>query len=677
MAVNGSELMAQLKNAMAARARFDPRDPADTSLWHLDAAHLVAAILDASKLGGRPARLWLRGARIIGELAVSGIATSVSCDFESCVFERAINLSQTSMPALTLRGGELPGFEGSKAHIAGDLQLSAQLQVLAPIRLAGAKVDGSVAIIDATLHGDGLVALDCDRILVGENLLLGERTVLGAALRLDNAHINGNLTCCARVSYPADRSIDANLLRVDGNVTFERGYACSGTIRLAGATIGGRLHFTGGSVSKGGSRDYAIDGENLAVAQNMDLDGHMVIEGPVNVPFAQLGAQLSLDDVSIHACGEMALNGQGAVVKGDVVVSGNSEVQGQVDFTGATINGDLACNQAAFHNPSDKAVVADRATIGGSLFLRSSRIWGTVGFMGAHIAGDLDCIDAQIHSPGGDAILGRRALIDKDVQLCDGFVAEGTVDLVRIVVSGSLRCEQGTLNAPGLRSLDLRGARIVGVFNLLPAARPQGDVDLRDAQCAVFRDDENTWPETILLDGFTYGNIDPEPHVDQRLRWLRRNRGGYSARCYEQLISVLHSAGNEEDARRVALEGQHERARLVPIYVRPLYWIWGATVGYGYSLRRLFPWLVGLVAFGTVFFWATFPAAFTPTSKVVPAFNPFVYTLDILVPVFKFGQSDAWLASGSALYLGWIFTIVGWALAAAIVAGLSQIVRRS
>lgn len=676
MAVDSSELTAQIVAAIAARTWLDPRPRAETSLWELDAAHLVSAVLDAGKVGGRPGRLRIRGAGIHGDVDLSGVVTVVTCEFESCVFERALQLRQASLPALRFRGGELPGLSANQIHVAGDIELSAHVQVLGPIHLAGARVDGSMEIVDATLHGNESVALDCDRITVGENFLLGEPTTLGAAFRLDNAYIKGNLTCRARVSHPVDRSIDANLLRVDGNVTFERGYACAGTLRLAGGNIGGRLHFTGGSVSKGERRDYAIDGENLTVAQNVDLDGRMEIDGPIYLPFAQLGAQLCLEGVRLHAPDVTALDGQGAEIKGDVFVSRNSDVQGRVDFTGANIKGDLACDHASFHNLSDKAVVAERASVGGSMFFEASRIWGTVDLMGAHVGGDLNCTGAQIHS-SGEAILARRASIDKDVQLCTDFVAEGTIDLVRVVVGGSLRFETATLKGPQVRSLDLRGARIVGVFNLLPSTPPQGEVDLRDAQCAVFRDDEPTWPETFLLAGFTYGNIDPEPRVEQRLRWLRRNKDGYSARCYEQLMSVLHSAGREEEARRVALDGQHQRAKTVPLYVRPLYWIWGATVGYGYSLRRLFPWLVGLLTFGTVFFWAMYPTAFTPTSKVVPTFNSFIYSLDILVPVFKFGQSDAWIASGSALYVGWIFTIVGWALAAAIVAGLSQIVRQS
>jgi cytoskeletal protein CcmA (bactofilin family) len=678
MAINRSQIPAMLRASMTSGTCLDPRQHGDTNLWEVEAADLVAAILETSPTPSRPRRLWLRGAQITGDLDLSGATVTVACEFESCRFENSIQIERASLRSLTLRDGSLQrGLEGNQSHIVGDLVLSGQVEASAPIQLAGAKVDGSILVENAKLHGDDLVALDCNRISVGENFVLGPGTWLGSALLLNNGSVKGNLSCSAKVSCPADRSIDANLMHVDGNVTFDLGYACTGTVRLAGATIGGRLHFDGGAVSKGTQRDYAIDAENICVAQNVDLGAKMTIDGPVHFAFAQLGAQLCLNGMTVRACGDTALNGQGAEVKGDVVVSDRSDVQGLVDFTGAVINGDLACDHAAFHNPANRAIVADRAQIGGSMFLRKSQVWGSVGLMGSHVGGDLDCIGAKIHNAGGDAIVVRRTQVDKDVLFCTGFAAEGKLDLVRINIAGSLRFEDSTFDAPGLTVIDLRGANIVGVFNLLPTRSPQGNVDLRDAKCAVLRDEEKTWPATFSLDGFTYGSLDLELEVPERLRWLQLNTGGYSARSYEQLINVLHSNGSEEKARRVALDGQHQRAKQVPWFVRPLYFVWGITVGYGYSLRRLFPWLVGLLTFGTVFFWLMYPASFTATAAHVPAFNPFVYTLDIVVPVFNLGENSAWLASGPTLYVGWALSVIGWALAAAIVAGLSQIVRRS
>ncbi|MFI7239571.1 hypothetical protein [Streptomyces cyaneofuscatus] len=73
-------------------------------------------------------------------------------------------------------------------------------------------------------------------------------------------------------------------------------------------------------------------------------------------------------------------------------------------------------------------------------------------------------------------------------------------------------------------------------------------MDLRSAQATWFRDGEQSWPEKVLLDGFTYGAIRsedssaaaddggtrPAHEVARRLDWVRRNPG-YSPQPYEQL----------------------------------------------------------------------------------------------------------------------------------------------
>jgi hypothetical protein len=677
MAEAGStDIIALLRETIDTGVCFDPRH-SDAGTWDLEARWLLESLVDPEGVGKKKERrLCLHGARFNEAVDLGGVSIPFPLVFEQCVFDQPLQLESASLAALRIRGGKVADLEARRIHVAVDLELSDGVQVTSPVRLVGAAIDGTLHVAHATLDGDGEVALDCDRATVGENLMLGAKTRLGAALHLKNCHVKGNLHCSAHIAHADGLSIGANLLTVDGNATFDGDYACVGTVDLTGATIGGRLHFDGGVIAKGADRANAIEADGLAVAQNADFDGGVSIEGVVQLPFARLSAQLCFNGVTLRACDAMALNGQGAEVAGDVVISQESEVFGSVDFTGAIIKGDLACDHATLRQPGGGALVISRADIGGATFLDHSKVWGEVTLMGTHIGGDLNCLAAEIHNPGKSAILARRAKLDKEVLLNDGFIAEGAVDLVRVVVGGGLRCEGGSFSAPGQKALDLRGAQIGGVFWFQPKEKPQGEVNLRDAQCAVLRDDESAWPDLLVLDGFSYRSFDAEPNVGQRVRWLERNHG-YSARIYEQLIGVLRANGNEEGARNVALARQRQRARLVPIYVRALYWVWGATVGYGYSLRRLLPWLVGLLATGTVFFWAMYPVAFTPTSKTTPTFNSFIYTLDLLVPVIRLGQSDAWVTSGAALYVGWIFTIVGWALAAALVAGLSQVVRRN
>jgi hypothetical protein len=53
-----------------------------------------------------------------------------------------------------------------------------------------------------------------------------------------------------------------------------------------------------------------------------------------------------------------------------------------------------------------------------------------------------------------------------------------------------------------------------------------------------------------------------------------------------------------------------------------------------------------------------------------------IYTLDRLIPVVSFGLRDAFAASGAAQWLAFAYTLLGWLLTVAVLAGLNAAVRR-
>lgn len=60
-----------------------------------------------------------------------------------------------------------------------------------------------------------------------------------------------------------------------------------------------------------------------------------------------------------------------------------------------------------------------------------------------------------------------------------------------------------------------------------------------------------------------------------------------------------------------------------------------------------------------------------------PTFQPVIYTLDVLLPVVGLGQNSAWQPAISGLMTWyWGLTAAGWVLGAAIVVGLTGILKR-
>ena len=74
--------------------------------------------------------------------------------------------------------------------------------------------------------------------------------------------------------------------------------------------------------------------------------------------------------------------------------------------------------------------------------------------------------------------------------------------------------------------------------------------------------------------------------------------------------------------------------------------------------------------------YGAYPAHMHRAAQVVPAFQPVVYALDALLPIVNFGQQQAWVPQGPALACSWLLTGAGWILTTAVVAGLTNALKR-
>ena len=59
----------------------------------------------------------------------------------------------------------------------------------------------------------------------------------------------------------------------------------------------------------------------------------------------------------------------------------------------------------------------------------------------------------------------------------------------------------------------------------------------------------------------------------------------------------------------------------------------------------------------------------------MPEFNPWLYTVDQLLPIVDFGYNK-WVTSGPALYISVAISALGWILATALIAATASILRR-
>jgi hypothetical protein len=223
------------------------------------------------------------------------------------------------------------------------------------------------------------------------------------------------------------------------------------------------------------------------------------------------------------------------------------------------------------------------------------------------------------------------------------------------------------------------------------------------------------WPPQGLLrlDGFTYTRIGGEHPATgkQRLEWLQSHHKvphntvptdtcpTFATQPYEQLVKVYAEAGQDVEARKVAIACRLDLRRYGNLtwYRHVTNWLLDVTIRYGYQTGRALGGIVFLYAAVLVFCWfARYQSAIIPIQSTAglrpvpsavhctanyPCFNPFGYAIDTVIPLINVHQADFWGPNASVpwgrvcvavTYLG---TGFGWLLATLAVAGYTGLVR--
>jgi hypothetical protein len=222
-------------------------------------------------------------------------------------------------------------------------------------------------------------------------------------------------------------------------------------------------------------------------------------------------------------------------------------------------------------------------------------------------------------------------------------------------------------------ALDLRNLR-AGELILQTGTPLSGRVDLSYARVGVLRDDPETWPAELILDGFTYDAIAGAAPVAERLRWLELDPLGFRLPVYSQLASVYQAAGRDDDARTVLLAGERHHRRTLGRGGRAWGRLQDITVGYGYRPLRAVAWLLGLLALGGVVF-SVWPPRAAEAAKA-PAFHAVAYAADLLLPVIDLGQQTAYLPRGWTAWFAYLLIGAGLLFATTAAAAIARRLRR-
>lgn len=451
-------------------------------------------------------------------------------------------------------------------------------------------------------------------------------------------------------------------------------------LRLTGARISGRLDLVSAQI------DHALWLEECWFEEAVNLLGastQALVFTDSRIP------GIEADSARIE--GNFSL--RRAVVEGGAPTPFN-RVNTALSLTDARVNGGLLLNGAKLIAPDGWALSAGGLAVEGGVFCRNGFVaHGEVRLMGAQLPGTLAMQGARLEGPGprGVALTLDNARASS-LKFSEGFTVNGTVRLRGTQVTDNVTFDRAVLNGPptdGGNVPALIATHLQAVDLELTLARPpSGTFDLRGAQVSYLHENEHSWPRKVELNGFVYGSINTagannERHeavgdresVARRVAWIRSSPG-YNPQPYEQLAAWYRKAGHDDDARRVLLAKQRHRRRALSPAARAWGHLLDVTVGYGYRPWLAGVWLLALTLLGALSFGTHSP---NPVKQGEGApFQPFVYTLDLLIPIGGLGQRAAWYWSNDSLqWLAYLLIAFGWVLTTALIAGVTRVLQKN
>jgi hypothetical protein len=207
-------------------------------------------------------------------------------------------------------------------------------------------------------------------------------------------------------------------LRVDSDLVLEAGFTADGQVDLTDAHVNGSLRLSGAVLRRAGGT--ALHAERMIIAGAVQASV-LRATGGVRIPNSRIGGNVDFGGARLsHPTGD-ALHAVGIDVSGSVlgeVEGGRLVARGRVVLSGARIGGDLRLSGATLNVaplPERSVLVMPRGVVDDS----------------------------------GAALVADRVDVRGNVELDDGFTANGVVRLPGAIIGGYLRLSGATLGTPG------------------------------------------------------------------------------------------------------------------------------------------------------------------------------------------------------------------------------------
>jgi hypothetical protein len=503
-------------------------------------------------------------------------------------------------------------------------------------------------------------------------------------MHLSGIHIRGNLRCEeAHLAGLGDAALRCDDAVIDGSANLSGGLVADGEIGFSVAEIGAELNLDGAVLTCETGR--ALHCNSTTIGTSVFLRDVEVL-GEINFVYAKIGGRLTCRGGHFHnpaqsddqRQGTRAINCDGVTVNGNVFLDTGTRpftAVGMVYFSHATIGKNFYCTGGQFRNGDLASLACYMTRIEGSAHLNGTfSSQGELFFRGLTVKGSLNF-------RGGSFDDGLSASSNGHVRR-----VREAADLERATIGG-------TLYLTGIRKfrgrLDLQDAYARNLAEdgslLWYDGKPDRSIDpdvpfevekgRRKKCCCVqldrlrfeaFTDDDRLSPDGDGMPEGKDGSVTDyswQARFDllkrQPREWLTTD---FRPQPFTQCAKVLRGVGHSKEARlilylRETLRLRHKRLGWWESAGRRVVFGWFA--GHGYKTHRALVALVIVWALGWPIYWydglvgqmhaasdnllaSTIYAKKPYLPPDYEPFKPYLYSLDVLLPIVDFGQEKLW-----------------------------------
>jgi hypothetical protein len=675
----------------------------------------------------QPPVIQIEDSIITGHLDLRAADLPYLLEFVRCRFQHPPDLRQTMLAGLVFANCRFPGLHARNLGTRNDTQLLSCTST-GLVNLTDAQIDGSLILNDSELRNPQRRAVHADRLSVA-GALLGLRLRVSGELRIPGSKIGGNVNISGgALRNRGHTAMNATGIQISGSLRCDvdprsgKRFTAAGRLYLPSAHIAGDLRLRDAIIEPGTSPpqrgESSFDDpictlitDRGEIRGDVQLDQDFQSGGTIRMVSTKIGGDLRMSGARVDLSWTRSaasveqpprtLHLDGTEILGNLD-AGRVVLHGQVRMVDVRVRGGFQLSRAKIVGPRTEVMQANRIQVGSDFDCREADIEGSMQLQGAQIGANVDLRSTHLSRPARhrhrDAFKSsldlRAARVGRDLVCAKGahpFSAQGEVQLRRAVIGRQANfwssllgdgCSTNAINGFGLVAQEL---------SMLPAEPPQGRILLRQAQCELLADNETLWQASggVDVDDFSYDNfslpVEPtdQARVRERLKWLRTtSKHRYQPGPYDQLATVFRNNGNEEHAGTVLIEKQRRRYQAIASASRPPLrptvhlwsWLQRITVSYGYRPLRALLWLVLFAAAGTG--WFSFHPLEPISHEEHPVWNPFLYTVDQLLPIINLGNKVMWRAEGGSQWITAVLIAMGWILATTVAAGVTRALRR-